>query len=252
MTPRFSCTLNGVDPASISPAIRITDVTELPPRRRVVTVPTLRHGLRLLRRVRESLTVRLHFMILEQDPAARRELLSRLHAWAEPGGVLTTSDRPGQQLTVVCDTLPMLSALCWSDELTLEFTAMEVPFWETTAVTRVTTDAGADLTLPGSAEDCPVTALVVNQGDAPLTTLTLRCGDTRVTFDGLAVPPGSALTASSDGGLFRASVDGESVLLSRTADSSDLLLAPGGQATPVSVAADQPVTAEFSGKGWFL
>ncbi len=252
MNARFSCTLNSISPESIDPAVRVTDLTELPPRLRVETVPTARHGLRLLRRVRESLTVRVSFVIAEHDPVKRRSVMQKLHAWAEPGGVLTTSDRPGQHLTVQCDTLPWMSALCWSDEMTLEFTAYAVPFWELDAFSRVTTSDYAILKLDGTADECPVSVRVINSGTETLTTLALACGHTSMTFSDLSLAPSGVFLLTWADGLLKVQADGQSVLMNRTADSSDLLLADGGTDTPVLVTADQAVTAEFYGRGRML
>lgn len=252
MTPRFSCALNGVTPESIDPALRVTDLTELPPRRRVTSVPTVRHGLQLLRRVRESLTIRVSFVIPEYDPVRRRQLVSQLHAWADPGGVLTTSDRPGQRLIVACDTLPILSALSWSDTIYIDFTAYALPFWEYEAETQLITSSEATLTLPGDAEEIPVSCEVTNTGDAPLTTVTLRCGDTQMTFTGLALAPGCTLSLVYTSGLLTATADGVSVLMQRTGDSSDLLLADGGKPATVSVTANSSVSTAFHARGRLL
>lgn len=253
MTPRFSCALNGVSPEQIDPALRVTDLTELPPRRRVASVPTARHGLMMLRRVRESVTVRVSFILPEYDPVRRRALLQKLHAWGDPGGVLTTSDRPGQRLLVVCDTLPMLSALSWADEIHLEFTAYDPPFWEAQEETRVTTTGAADLLLPGDADEVPVACTVTNTGDAPLSTLTIRCGDTAMTFEGLSIAPGASLRLWTEGGVLHAEDGGGGdLIMCRTGDSHDLLLADCGRATAVSVTADQAVEAVFHARGRML
>lgn len=249
MTPRFSCALNGVTPESIDPSLRVTDLTELPPRRRVSSVPTARHGLMLLRRVRESLTIRVSFIIPEYDPVRRRALLSRLHAWADPGGVLTTSDRPGQQLQVVCDTLPMLSALSWSDVIHIDFTAYALPFWEYVAETE---SADGMLTLPGDAEEIPVACEITNTGEEAITTLTIACGDTQMTFAGLSLSPGGIMTLACPDGLLCAEAEGRSVLMLRTAESSDLLLADGGVPAAVSATADGDVRAVFHARGRLL
>ena len=252
MTPRFSCALNGVTPGSIDPALVVTDLTELPPRRRVASVPTVRHGLRMLRRVRESLTVRVSFIIPAYDPVQRRTLLQKLHAWGEPGGLLTTSDRPGQQLRVVCDTLPMLSALSWADEIGMEFTACAPPFWEFAEETSVTAAGEATLLLPGDVEEIPVSCEVLNLGSAPLTTLTLHCGDTGMTFTGLSIAPGGLFSLSGADGLLQVTDGSESLLMHRSADSHDLLLADGGLPATVLAAGDQPVEAVFHARGRLL
>nr|MBR4280922.1 hypothetical protein [Clostridia bacterium] len=252
MIPRFSCALNGVTPESLDPAIRVTDLTELAPRCRVETLPAGRCGLRLLQRVRESLTVRVHLRIAEYDPARRRTLMAQLHAWAEGGGVLTTSDRPDQQLTVDYAALPALSALTWSDELSVDLTACAVPFWESQEQTSAATSGASSLALPGTAPDCPVGVAVTNNGTSALTTLTLTCGETQMTFSGLQLPASGIFTLHIADGLLRVDAAGESVLMHRSADSSDFLLADGGKATPVSVHADQPVSAVFSGRGRLL
>lgn len=250
--PRFSCALNGVTPDAVDPSLRVTDITELPPRCRVTYIPTERHGLRLLQRVRESLTVRVSFFIPEYDPVRRRELVAKLHAWADAGGALTTSDRPGQQLHVTCDTLPLLSALCWSDDLIIEFTACADPYWEYAAETSASTASSSLLTLPGDGPDCPVAVTVTNTGSEPLTTLTLTCGQTQMTFERLTLAPGGVFSLRTEDGLLRADADGESVLMHRTAASSDLLLADCGTETPVTATADQPVQAVFHGRGRLL
>lgn len=252
MNNRFSCALNGVTLESIDPAIRVTDLTELPPRRKVVTASTARHGLHLLRRVRESLTVRVSFMIQDCDPVQRRTVLSRVHAWADPGGLLTTSDRPGQQLSVICDTLPTHSALCWTDEMQVEFTAYSVPFWELTEETEIMTTGSSLMILGGNADECPVSVEVTNTGSAALTTLTLGCGGTHMTFDEIQVSAGGVFTLAVADGLLTADASGVSVLMLRTDDSSDLLLADGGAETEVSVSGDQPVSARFHGRGRLL
>lgn len=252
MSNRFSCALNGVSAESVDASICVTDLTELPPRRRVSSVPMPGHGLRILKRVRESLTVRVSFVIREYDPVLRRDAARRLHAWADSGGWLTVSDRPGLRLQVVCETLPALSALCWTDELQLDFTAFGIPFWELEEETEASTDSTASLLLPGDADECPVDADVVNQGSGTLTTVSLQCGRTRMTFDGLSLLPGEALLVKCSGDVFCAEAAGASVLMHRTGDSSDMLLADGGVEMAVSVTADQPVSARFHARGRML
>lgn len=252
MITRYQCALNGVPLHSLDEGVHIIDYTELPPQRRVVTSATASHGLRLLTRVREALTVQVRFMLVNPDPERRRALLQRVLAWAGGGGVFTTPERPGQQLQVVCTSTPAMSALAWLDEMTLSFTAYAVPFWEgCDAVHQAITSEGT-LLLPGSAGDAPVDCTVTNTGSEPLTTLHLTCGDTHMTFDGLSLAPGAIFSMQTAGGLLRAEADGVSCLMQRSGDSSDFLLAPCGQECPIAVSADQPVTAIFSARGRYL
>lgn len=252
MITRYDCALNGTLLSSLSDSIHVTDLTELPPVQRVATVPTARHGLRLLRRVRESLTVRISLIIHEYDPAVRRSIAQTVYAWAEKGGVLTVSDRPGQQLHVACASLPAMSALSWLDEMTLSFTAWETPFWEDRQRTAVTTADSAALLLPGTADDVPVSCAAVNLGDAPLTHLTLTAGDTCITLEGLSVAPGNSVEVIAGDAPLQIRCGEESLLHLRSGASHDLLTADCGRETAVSVAADQPVSAVFSARGRYL
>lgn len=253
MSNRFTCAMNGVAPESLDPAIRVTDLTEMSPRMRVQTQPAAGHGLRVLKQVRESLTVRISLIIAEYDPAARREALQKLNAWAARGGWLTVSDRPGQRLRIDYCTLPAMCALGWTDEIQLECTAYTVPFWEAVTENAAAVTSGGVLTLPGSAEDCPVSCDVVNTGGGALTTVTLTCGGTSMTFEGLEIQPGEFLRVSATGGGVLSATAGDvSVLMRRTAGSHDLLLADAGASTAVAVTADQSVSATFRARGRYV
>lgn len=252
MSNRFTCALDGAPIEGVHAGLRVTDMTELAPRMRTVTQPSAGHGLRLLRRVRESLTVRVNFIIPEYDPARRRDALTQVSRWAAKGGWLTTSERPGQRLRIDYCTVPVMSALGWSDEVDLEMTAIAVPFWETEAEAEVAVTGSGVLSLPGSAEGCPVHVTVMNAGTAPLTTVTLSCGDTQMTFEGLELSPGGLMEISENAGVLTAWAEGASVLPCRTAGSHDLLLAAGGRDNPVSAAGDQAVTATFRARGRFV
>lgn len=252
MNDRFSCALNGLSPQSLDGAIRVTDLTELSPRYRMISTP-VQGGMRMLSRVRESLTVRISLIIAEYDPALRRAALSKVNRWAARGGWLTVSDRPGQRLRVDYCTVPVMSALGWSDEIHLECTATTVPYWEEAEERRAATGEGEGLlTLGGTAEDCPVQAEIRNNGEGDLTRLTIACQGTAMTFTGLSVSPGGMVNITENGGVLSAWTEGRSILPCRTADSADLLLATGGQGNAVSASGDQPVSAIFRARGRFV
>lgn len=252
MTTRYDCALNGESLSGLDPRICVTDILESAPRLSLTTAARPGHGLHLLQAKRETLTVQIRFIVPVGDVTVRRAIVQQVNAWAAAGGVLTTCDRPGQQLHVVCQSLPAASALCWLDEMALTFCAVNPPFWEEEAPVSVEFSDDATLFLPGTAPEAPVEAAVTNEGGAALTTLTLSAGDTSMTFDGLSLPAGGVFTLTMEDGLLCARCDGEPVLLRRTDDSDDLMLLPCGEEGFVSVSADQLVTAVFSARGRYL
>lgn len=252
MTTRYDCALNNIALSSLDGRICVTDVTECAPKIRFAAASRPGAGMHLLRRSRESLDVQVRLLIHESRIVQRRSIMQRILAWAEDGGWLTTCDRPGQRLRVVCRQTPAMSALEWLQELTLTFTALCPPCWEAADPVTAATAAEAELTVPGTATSCPVDASVLNQGGDVLTTLTLTAAETSMTFDGLSVPAGAEVHILWENGCLRAFTEAGSILLHRTADSHDLLQAPCGIAFSVSVLADQPVLATFSARGRYL
>lgn len=252
MTTRYSCALNGVSLDALDERIHITDVTELPPKQRVATAARPGDGLHLLSRVRESLTVRVQFLIHSSDTLHRRQVMQKIQQWAEHGGVLTIGDRPGQQLTVVCDGTPAISALSWLDEMSIDFTAYATPYWEAVIPTEATTSDNAYMTVPGTADYAPVSVTIRNEGEAPLTTLTLVVYNTAMSFPALDLDPGYEMTLAVEDDRLRVTRYGENILISRTPESADLLLAPCGKEFRAYVSANQHVSVTFSVRGRYL
>lgn len=248
----YHIALNGAGLSSLDDTICILDIIEEPPVMHTNAVQLYGGGQRILRQERESLSVQVFFSIQEPDPLRRGEIFRRVLAWADPGGILTLSGRTGQQLQSICTGLPALHAEDWTETLRITFSSAALPCWEDAAATSVTTEAAADLSLPGNTGRAPADVQVINCGSAAMTRLTLVCGDTRMVFTGLEVAPGASFVLQHAGGILTAEAGGESQLRRRTADSSDLLLAPCGMSCPVSVSADQPVTATFSARGRYM
>lgn len=252
MTTRFDCTLEGVRLSGIDESICIHDIREDAPKLRSASAPMPGGGVHLLQRERESLSVQVTFSIQEPDILRRGTVFSAVLAWAEAGGLFCYSARPGQQLRVMCTALPTLNTDDWTQPLTLTFTSTLAPWWEDTEVTTVTLAESTILTVPGNAGDAPVSAVVINQGDEAVTHLTLRCGDTQMIFDGLTLPAGGILFLTEPESGLSVQVDNQSVLLFRTPESDDHLLAPCGNACEITVEADQPLDAAFSARGRYL
>lgn len=230
---RFQVWLNGMSLQDVDPSIRITDVQELAPNQLTVTASRAGgDGLRLLHRTRQSLSVTVRFTIREYSPARRKAALTAVLAWARQGGWLTLGDRPGQRLHVAADTLPYLeSALGWTKELFLGFTAYESPYWEENASTLF--PAGRKVLLPGNAPSAPADfRWIVPGGSVDLRIETpLSC----IHLDGLSTVSGQTLALTHTAGLPVITLDGKDMLAWRTPDSSDDLLLPCGEASTVAV-----------------
>lgn len=251
ITP-YSIALNGTALSSLDEAICILDIREDAPVMRSTAVGLYGGGQRLLRRERESLSVQASFAIQEPDAARRQEIFRSVLRWAENGGFLSITGRTGQQLRVICADFPVLHAEDWTETLHITFSTTAVPCWEAIAMTSVTTSSASTLTPEGDAGSAVVNVQAVNNGDEPVTELTLTCGDTQMSFSGLSLAAGAALSLRCTDGILIAEAGGKSMLRYRTSDSDDLLLAPCGRSCPVSVSADQAVTATFSVRGRYL
>ena len=81
MRTRYEVYLDGTPLSAVDPAILVTDVEECAPREALLSAAYARgHGTHLLSRRRESLSVRVSFMIREYDPA-RRKAAAALRRW---------------------------------------------------------------------------------------------------------------------------------------------------------------------------
>lgn len=248
MTTPYDCALNGVLLSSLDDRICILDIREDAPEQRLIT-HALAGGGQMLQSVRERLTLHIDFAIHEEQPIRRKALLQSVCAWALPGGTLTISDRPDQQLTVACAGLPASSTEAWTESLTLTFAATRCPYWEDAELTTVTGTGVMTLTLPGTADTAPVEAVITNTGTAAVTRLTLHCAATSMIFENITLQPGGSFFLQMADGLLYAVIDGESILPHRTPHSDDLLLAPCGRACSVQATALQPLEAVFKARG---
>lgn len=253
MADRCSCTLNGVSPTALHPAISVQDIEELSPRMQISTAMLPTGGSQLLRRVRESLSVRVKLLIAAYDLKERQTAFAQLMAWAEQGGSLCIGARPGQTLAVSCTALPSLRELYWLETLSITFTAYQPPYWQDAQPHTFTMTDSIILSVAGTAPETPLDLLIHNDSSAQLNTLEVHTAG-MLHFDNLAIAPGDALRIHHDRGVFAAETVSEgatpsSVLLCRSLDSDDdLLLLPGKENT-VRLLANVDVTAQGSYKG---
>lgn len=253
MTTQFDCALGGVLLSSLDGRICVLDVHEDAPKLRIVTMPLHSGGQQLLERERESVSIHVRFSIHEENPIRRRTVLGAIQHWAEEGGYLTTTERPGLRLMVTCTSLPAMSGKDWTEELTLTFTTTHAPYWEDAEQTSASGTGEVTLVAPGTAQFAPVNAVIVNTTASTVTRLTVSCGDTQMTFAGISLPSGGQFAlAHTSAGKLTARVGSTSVLHCRTADSSDDLLAPCGESCIASVSASVSLYAFFNTRGRYV
>lgn len=241
MITRYGAWLDGLPLDRISPAIYITDIREEPAAMNVLTLPRASgNGSFVTRRTRDSLSVTIRFAIREYDTVRRKAILQDIITWAKKGKHLSISDRPGQRLRVAVDELPTIqSALRWTQELSLTFTAYSSPFWENDYADSLTTSGAASMTVAGDADSATVDVSITPSGD----TVTVKADQTTITLTDLS---GAVEITHGDDGLLRIVSGGESILSHRTPESSDDLTATPGRVNDFSV---EGGTATFRVRG---
>lgn len=249
MTTRYTCALDGASLDALYESIVILDITEDAPRMHEFTLPLHSGGHRVLTSRRESITVRIRFAIHEESPALRQAVMQSIRAWAMKGGKLTISPRPGQRLTVACTALPALSFRDWPEEMTLAFTSLYAPWWESTEQTTLSGTSAQTLLVPGTADYADMDVIIMNATATTVTELTVHCGESYMTFREITLPSGGQLVISHVKGSLTAKLDGKSILGRRTMDSSDELLLPCGETVELSVEAAVSLYAFFQVRG---
>ena len=257
MRTRYDVYMDNLPLDAVDPAIYVTDVQETPVSYDATTLQRAKgDGLRVLRRLRDSKQVRVSFMVRETDVDRRRDMIQRAAAWAMGGRYLSLGDRPGQRLRVVCDTLPSVtSALRWTQDLIMVFTAYAMPYWEADTPIRAsfTGKSGTASIRQAGTASCFLEADIANTSGATLTSLSMTADGQKMAFSGLALGAGKTLKIYYDENwILRAEVDGASVLAQRTEDSADDLILQPGRSTNVSIAADKAVSVTLKARGLWL
>lgn len=254
MIGRYDAAVGGTWLSEISEQIIVTDIREEEAKSRISTANrAIGDGLRFIRRQRQSVGVSISFVIWEQDTERRKDILSRVQAWANGAGIqqLQISDRRGQFLLVRCTEPPsMASTANWQDEIRMLFTAYELPIWQDSEQARATITGTGTLFVPGSGETLVDVEITNNGGTA--NAVTVSCGEDSMTFSGISLGKGQTLSISHDErGLLSAKIGSASVLANRTAESADDLTAVCGAYNHITVSGGT-LSAVFKARGVYL
>lgn len=195
---RYDAALNGISIRSLSPLIRVTNITENSPQIDANLEPhPAMCGQILLGNYRRSLTVQITFVLTEiYDLAARAEAIDAVNAWAKPGN-LELSYRPGKML--VCNAIserPQISDIKkLTGEFSVTFAAYSFPHWVDAIPLHVGFDVvgmvanAQNVNVPGSATaylEATITPTEAFTGN----TIAVAQSNTSITFVGASVSPG--------------------------------------------------------------
>ena len=258
MMTRYEAWLNDKSLSAIDPAICILDIAYSGPNF-ALTMSDIpgRNGQRVKERRAQSTSATVTFEIREQDVARRQDVCRRVQAWAMHGGALTTSDRRGQRLNVICDNPPAIgSTLKWTQAIKMTFTAYEQPFWEDEYPRSVTvsgSDAEKSLYVAGIGAMTRVWAEARNTSSETIDALTLKAGGATFEFEGLGLAAGETLSVGYDeSGLLYIKAGEESKMHCRAPASDDELMIRTGGAEIMRVEASGDVSATFRARGLYL
>lgn len=129
---KYDITIDGVSIRSLSPLIRVTNITENAPRieQELEPHPALA-GQLVLGNYRREFTVQVGFVLAEIfDLQARAEAIDAVNGWAKAGR-LELSYRPNRMLQVdaVTERPNVAKIKEYTQEYTLSFTAYSFPYW---------------------------------------------------------------------------------------------------------------------------
>lgn len=258
MMTRYEASLDGKMLSDIDPAIYILDIAYGATRFSMAANDKPgRNGQRVTDRRARSTSVTISFAIRDQNTEKRQEICMRVQEWAMKGGYLTTGDKPGKRLAVICDSLPAIdSALKWTKALKMTLTAYEQPLWEDECPRIVGisgTSAQKSMYVPGIGAMARVEAEVKNVSGDTLDALTLTAGGTTFDFTGLALADGETLEIGYDeSGLLSILAGGVSKMRCRTAQSDDDLMIKTGEAAQMRIDSGGDVSAIFKARGLWL
>ncbi len=255
MITRLTAAMNGIPLDSLDERIRLTDIIEETPDEKLMTSAAASSiGLRVTGRQRRCLKVKLRFVIREKDAARRAMLLDRVRRWAGDG-ILTIGTRPDQRLRVHAEALPgAVSALNWTQTISMTLSAYAVPFWEDALPVRADIGAGTPVTLrPGGTEQTPLLFSLRNTGEETLDTVTIRLRGEALRLTGLGLHSGETIVMDDESGwpeLYREK-DGVRIIAQdcRTPDSPDALMLRPGERNEVEVEAEGKVSGKVWGRG---
>lgn len=269
MVGRYRISLNGVEMDSLFPAnpssaepvdeqkLAILDIGYSSPEKTPITYRVANlDGYDYNAPYFEKQTVTVTFELHAYDTAERNSLCQLINNWAKAGGVLRTSDRPGQQLRDVrCEQFASVASVRnWTDPFTLVFSTTYNPYWQSEdekTLTIAGAYASGSLAIDGNISESLVTATITAEG--AVNALQINVGTTSLRLTGLSLANGGKLIIDYVKGRYlRIRQNGASAMDKLQASSSDVLSIPCGTTKNVTITATSRVVAVITARGLWL
>lgn len=249
LSRHISIELNGSDFALLDPLLILQTVDEQSVKSRATTQTILgRDGASVSQLRRDQLDIKIEFAIRSKDPETRIDVMHKVNAWAQGGGILTTSYRPGYWLYVLPSVMPSISDVRkWTGNLSFTLTAYSWPYWQSS--NHVSFDFPASQASgDGSWQiwdtmgQLPVEFAITPSG--VMSSFTVTVNGKSISLTGLNTSRSITLEYTVDQHLQRIIGSTGSLLRHRAAESADELLAGPG-ANTVSYSASCPCTVQL-------
>lgn len=195
---------------------------------------------------------------------ARRQVFDAVVAWANNTGWLKINYMQDRRMHVDSVVIPSPGDLWnWTDEYTIVFRAYNVPFWQSTLVTKTisgTTVGGIAMEVPGNVESV-LDATVTNKSGKTISylSMTVKQGSKELSnlqLNDISLPENGVVEIShGTNGILtikkKSGNSSESIMNKLNASSSDdLFIRPGD--ISITFSAERAVTVDFSLRGRYL
>lgn len=231
MISRYNVYLNDVPLSTLNDMLYISDISYNPASPERYTQRLVgRNGAYSGSEYIEDNRITVSFMLRVYNTQQRQSAMQTVIGWCVPGGWLKTSDRPDQRIYVRCTKLPSVnSVMKWTDTVSIEFTAIDYPFWTDEIPQKVEMTPGNDYSVfvPGVYKTDVEAVIVPTEA---ISSCTIGCGDTYIELADMDIPAGQEITISylPEHHILQIESDGVSLLDFRTPESNDdLVMSPG-------------------------
>ena len=246
MIMRYELYMDGTSLSSISDRIVVTDIKYAPAVRSFNQSKVAHRGGYIISNgYYDKTSVQVTFSVREYSIRERQSIIQNICKWAD-GRILETSDRIGQRLKCKCVKYPDLSALNWTENLSMTFQSDVNPLWESKFMTEIQltgTSGSSSVFVEGSAGESLVEAEITTE--ATLNTVTLTVGETSMTI--AKSDMGNVVLSYNEKSVLSIKHSTTSLLPYRT--GSDDLLAKCGAFNQFSFSSNASCTVKFKTRG---